>query len=95
MADIAAADRVNVTRNSRKVREGIVVSNSMDKTAIVATTNKVRHRRYAKTMQKTTRLVVHDEDNVLGLGDRVRISETRPLSKTKCWRLVEILERAK
>ena len=85
----------NTERNSRKVREGTVVSNSMDKTAIVATTNRTRHRRYAKTIKKTTRLVVHDENNQLGLGDRVRVAETRPLSKTKRWRLVTILERAR
>lgn len=82
-------------RNSRKTREGVVVSNSMDKTAIIATTNRTRHRRYAKTVQKTTRLVVHDEKNELGIGDRVRIAETRPLSKTKRWRIVRILERAR
>ena len=82
-------------RNSRKVREGIVVSNSMDKTVIVASTDRVRHRRYGKTVQRTTRLVVHDECNALGLGDRVRVAETRPLSKTKRWRLVKVLEQAR
>ena len=82
-------------RNVRKEREGVVVSNSMDKTAIVASTDRVRHRRYAKTVQRTARLVVHDERNELGLGDRVRVAETRPVSKTKRWRLVDVLEKAK
>lgn len=82
-------------RRSPKVREGLVVSNGMDKTAIVAAVDRVRHRRYGKTVRRTTRLVVHDENNDLNLGDRVRVSETRPLSKTKRWRLVEILERAR
>ena len=81
--------------NRRKVREGVVVSDRMDKTVIVEATERVRHPRYDKTVQRTTRLAVHDADNELGVGDRVRIAETRPLSKTKRWRLVEIVERAK
>ena len=81
--------------NRRKVREGLVVSDVQDKTAIVETVDRVRHRRYAKTVQRTKRLHVHDEDNQLSVGDRVRVQETRPLSKLKRWRLVEILERAK
>lgn len=81
--------------NARKVREGLVVSNKMDKTAVVASVDRVRHRRYAKTVQRTTRLVVHDENNELSIGDRVRVQETRPMSKNKRWRLVEVLERAK
>ena len=81
--------------NRRKVREGLVVSDGQDKTAIVETVDRVRHRRYAKTVQRTKRLHVHDEDNQLSVGDRVRVQETRPLSKLKRWRLVEILERAK
>ena len=81
--------------NRRKVREGLVVSDVQDKTAIVETVDRVRHRRYAKTVQRTKRLHVHDEDNQLSEGDRVRVRETRPLSKLKRWRLVEILERAK
>ena len=67
----------------------------MDKTAVVETTDRVRHRRYAKTMQRTTKLYVHDEQNDLQVGDRVRVTETRPLSKLKRWRLVEVIERAK
>jgi small subunit ribosomal protein S17 len=81
--------------NRRKVREGLVVSDVQDKTAIVETVDRVRHRRYAKTVQRTKRLHVHDEDNQLSVGDRVRVQETRPLSKLKRWRLIEILERAK
>lgn len=81
--------------NARKIREGLVVSNKMEKTAVVASVDRVRHRRYAKTVQRTARLVVHDENNELNVGDRVRVTETRPLSKNKRWRLVEILERAK
>ena len=81
--------------NRRKVREGVVVSDVQDKTAIIKTVDRVRHRRYAKTVQRTKRLHVHDEENQLNVGDRVRIQETRPVSKLKRWRLVEILERAK
>ena len=82
-------------RNGRKVREGVVVSDGMDKTAIVEAVERVRHPRYAKTVQRRSRLAVHDAGNELSVGDRVRVAETRPLSKTKRWRLVEILERAK
>jgi small subunit ribosomal protein S17 len=81
--------------NRRKVREGLVVSTAMDKTAVVAVTERVRHPRYAKTVQRTTKLYVHDAENEANNGDRVRVAETRPLSKTKRWRLVEILERAR
>ena len=86
----------NATRaNARKVREGLVVSNKMEKTAVVSSVDRVRHRRYAKTVQRTARLVVHDENNELNIGDRVRVQETRPLSKNKRWRLLEVLERAR
>jgi small subunit ribosomal protein S17 len=81
--------------NPRKVREGIVISNKMDKTVVVAIVSAVRHRRYGKTMQRTARLYAHDETNDVREGDRVRIAETRPLSKNKHWRVVEILERAR
>ena len=81
--------------NNRKVRDGLVTSNAMDKTAVVSVTDRVRHRRYSKTMQRTTKLYVHDEDNDLNVGDRVKVQETRPLSKNKRWRVIEILERAK
>jgi small subunit ribosomal protein S17 len=81
--------------NPRKVREGLVVSNAMEKTAVVASIDRVRHRRYNKTVQRTTKLFVHDETNELQIGDRVRVQETRPLSKNKRWRLVAVLEKAK
>jgi small subunit ribosomal protein S17 len=81
--------------NRRKVREGLVVSNAMDKTAVVAVVERVRHRRYAKTVQRTKRLYADDPANDLRVGDRVRLAETRPLSKLKRWRVVEVLERAK
>ena len=79
----------------RKVREGIVVSTKMDKTVVVAVIDRVRHRRYQKTLQRTTRLYAHDETNDVREGDRVRIAETRPTSKNKRWRIVEVLERAR
>ena len=78
----------------RKVREGIVVSTKMDKTVVVAVVDRVRHRRYGKTMQRTNHLYAHDEANEVREGDRVRVAETRPLSKLKHWRVIEILERA-
>ena len=81
--------------NPRKVREGVVISSSMEKSAVIASVDRVRHRRYAKTVRRTTRLMIHDEENDLNVGDTVRVAETRPLSKNKRWRLVEILERAK
>ncbi|MCY4069515.1 MAG: 30S ribosomal protein S17 [Acidimicrobiaceae bacterium] len=92
---MAETDSSQTRVNSRKVREGVVVSDRMDKTAIVEATERVRHSRYDKTVQRKSRLAVHDADNDLGVGDRVRVAETRPLSKTKRWRVVEILERAK
>ena len=94
MTSQTSSDQVD-RANPRKVREGLVVSSAMDKTAVVASTDRVRHRRYNKTVQRTTKLYVHDEGNELHVGDRVRVQETRPLSKTKRWRLVEVLERAK
>ncbi|HTS14111.1 MAG TPA: 30S ribosomal protein S17 [Candidatus Sulfotelmatobacter sp.] len=81
--------------NPRKVREGLVVSNGMEKTAVVAVTDRVRHPRYDKTVQRTTKLYVHDEANDLNVGDRVRVQETRPLSKSKRWRVLDVLERAR
>jgi small subunit ribosomal protein S17 len=81
--------------NRRKVREGLVVSVKMDKTAVVAVVDRVRHPRYAKTVQRTKRLYAHDADNDLRVGDRVRIAEARPVSKLKRWRVLEVLERAK
>jgi len=81
--------------NDRKVREGVVVSSGMEKTAVVEVVDRKRHARYNKTVQHSTRLYVHDEQNDLNVGDRVRVMETRPLSKLKRWRLVEVLERAR
>jgi small subunit ribosomal protein S17 len=89
-------DTASGARTSRrKVREGIVVSTKMDKTIVVAVVDRVRHRRYGKTMQQTSHLYVHDEGNDAREGDRVRVSETRPMSKQKRWRVVEVLERAR
>ncbi|MCU1345487.1 MAG: ribosomal protein [Acidimicrobiia bacterium] len=79
----------------RKTRDGVVISSKMDKTAVVAVIERVRHPKYGKTMQRTKRLYAHDETNDAQPGDRVRVMETRPLSKLKRWRLVEVLERAK
>ena len=96
MADSTDAGLASEARpNGRKVREGTVVSKSMDKTAVVTVVDRVRHRRYSKTVQRTKRLYVHDEENSTSVGDRVRVAETRPLSKLKRWRLVEIMERAR
>ncbi len=91
----AAAEEDGTRPNRRKVREGLVVSNSMDKTAVVAVIERVRHPRYDRTVQRTKRLYVHVEANDVKVGDRVRVAETRPLSKLKHWRLLEVLERAK
>jgi len=85
----------DATRNNRKTREGLVVSNKMDKTAVVAVVERVRHPKYGKFMMRTKKLYAHDETNDANIGDKVRVMETRPLSKNKRWRLVEILERAK
>ncbi len=82
-------------RNLRKERIGVVVSNKMDKSIVVAVARKEKHPIYGKFVKKTTKLVAHDEKNECNEGDTVRIMETRPLSKTKNWRLVEILEKAK
>ena len=81
--------------NRRKVREGLVISVKMEKTAVVGVIERVRHPRYAKTVQRTKRLYAEHADEALKPGDRVRIAETRPLSKLKRWRVVEVLERAK
>ena len=81
--------------NRRKVREGLVVSAAPDKTVVVAVVERVRHPRYAKTVQRTKRVHAHDAENNVRQGDRVRITETRPISKLKRWRVLEVLERAK
>ncbi|GIE79118.1 30S ribosomal protein S17 [Actinoplanes philippinensis] len=82
-------------RAQRKVREGLVVSDKMDKTVVVEVEDRVKHALYGKVIRRTRKLKVHDEQNSAGVGDRVSIMETRPLSATKRWRLVEILEKAK
>ena len=84
-----------VSRNARKVREGLVVSDKMDKTVVVAVEDRVKHALYGKVIRRTSKLKVHDEQNACGVGDRVLVMETRPLSATKRWRIVEILEKAK
>jgi len=83
------------SRAFRKVREGVVSSASMEKTIVVTVTEKTRHPKYKKTVLRTKKLHAHDEDGSARLGDRVRVMETRPLSKTKRWRLVEVLDRAR
>ena len=82
-------------RNTRKTREGLIVSDKMDKTVVVAVEDRVKHALYGKVLRRTSKLKAHDEQNDCGIGDRVLIMETRPLSATKRWRVVEILERAK
>ena len=82
-------------RNLRKVRVGKVVSNRMDKTIVVAIEDHVRHPKYNKIMKRTIKIHAHDEENICSIGDKVSVMETRPLSKTKRWRLVEIIEKAK
>jgi small subunit ribosomal protein S17 len=87
--------RVEEDRGRRKVRDGYVIGDKMDKTIVVAIEDRVRHRLYGKIVRQTSRLKPHDEENSAAVGDRVRVMETRPLSATKRWRLVEILEKAK
>ena len=82
-------------RNLRKERIGVVVSNKMEKSIVVMVERKVKHPKYGKFVKKSTKFMAHDEKNECNIGDTVRIMETRPLSKNKCWRLVEIVERAK
>jgi small subunit ribosomal protein S17 len=102
MSEVAATEsttespsEASAARKRRKVREGVVTSAGMDKTVVVTVTERVRHARYNKFVLRTKKLYVHDEANDAGAGDRVRVMETRPLSKTKRWRVVEILERAR
>ena len=82
-------------RGFRKVREGLVVSDKMDKTVVVAVEDRVKHAVYSKIIRRTSKLKAHDEQNSCGIGDRVLLMETRPLSATKRWRVVEIIEKAK
>ena len=92
-ADEPAVD--DVSRPARKVREGLVVSDKMDKTAVVEVVDRVRHAKYNKFVLRTKKLYAHDETNDVNVGDKVRVMETRPLSKSKRWRVTEVLERAK
>ncbi len=85
----------NVRANPAKVREGIVISDKMNSTLVVAVMERVSHARYGKTVQRTKKLYVHDEKNEAKIGDKVRVQETRPLSKLKRWRLTEVVERAR
>jgi small subunit ribosomal protein S17 len=89
------AEETTQARAARKTREGTVVSNKMDKTAVVAVVSRVPHAKYNKMILRTTKLHAHDETNDVNIGDKVRVMETRPLSKNKRWRIIEVLERAK
>ncbi|MGL5809229.1 MAG: 30S ribosomal protein S17 [Nocardioides sp.] len=90
-----SAQEVATQRNRRKVREGIVTSDKMDKTVVVSVEDRVKHGLYGKVMRRNTKFKAHDENNECGVGDRVQIMETRPLSATKRWRVVTIVEKAK
>jgi len=92
---VAGEATTTAERGPRKVREGYVVSDKMDKTVVVAVEDRVKHRLYGKVLRQTIKIKAHDEENSAGIGDRVRVMETRPLSATKRWRLVTILEKAK
>ncbi|HKC68924.1 MAG TPA: 30S ribosomal protein S17 [Bacteroidia bacterium] len=88
-------ESTEATRNFRKEKIGVVTSNKMEKSIVVAVERKVKHAKYGKFLNKTSKFVAHDEKNECAIGDTVRIMETRPLSKTKCWRLIEVIEKAK
>ena len=92
---MSAENTTTQERGRRKVAQGVVVSDKMDKTIVVLVEDRVKHPLYGKVMTKSSRLKAHDETNDAGIGDRVRVMETRPLSATKRWRLIEIVERAK
>ena len=89
------SEQTATQRNTRKVREGLVVSNKMDKTVVVEVEDRVKHALYGKVLRRSSKVKAHDEENAAGAGDLVLIMETRPLSATKRWRVVEILEKAK
>ena len=95
MSPEAVTPEVAEERSRRKVREGLVVSDKMDKTVVVSVEDRVKHALYGKVIRRTSKLKAHDEANEAGIGDRVLIMETRPLSATKRWRVVEIVEKAK
>jgi small subunit ribosomal protein S17 len=92
---MSETNETNDKRNDRKVREGLVVSNKMEKTIVVSLEDRKKHPLYGKVLRTTTKVKAHDEENAAGIGDRVLLMETRPLSATKRWRLVEVLEKAK
>src|SRR5690242_8059210 len=93
--DQTAVTETEAQRNYRKVREGLVVSDKMEKTVVVSVEDRVKHALYGKVLRRTEKLKAHDEQNECGIGDRVLIMETRPLSATKRWRVVRVLEKAK
>jgi small subunit ribosomal protein S17 len=95
MSESNVTEETNTSRGFRKTREGLVVSDKMDKTVVVAVEDRVKHALYGKVIRRTNKLKAHDEQNAAGVGDRVIIMETRPLSASKRWRIVEILEKAK
>ncbi len=95
MSETTAATTDETARGFRKTREGYVVSDKMNKTVTVEVEDRVLHPRYGKTIRRTRKIKAHDEENVVGVGDRVLLMETRPLSASKRWRVVEILEKAK
>ena len=95
MSESNVTEQTAEARGFRKTREGLVVSDKMDKTVVVAVEDRVKHRLYGKVIRRTTKYKAHDESNACGVGDRVLLMETRPLSATKRWRIVEILEKAK
>ncbi|RZS90401.1 SSU ribosomal protein S17P [Motilibacter rhizosphaerae] len=95
MSDTTSTSAAEQARGYRKTREGLVVSDKMDKTVVVAVEDRFKHALYGKVVRRTSRLKAHDERNEAGVGDRVLIMETRPLSASKRWRIVEILEKAK
>jgi small subunit ribosomal protein S17 len=95
MSENPVAETSVEERTARKVREGLVVSDKMDKTVVVSVEDRVKHALYGKVLRRSTRLKAHDEANACGIGDRVLLMETRPLSATKRWRVVEIIEKAK
>lgn len=95
MSEATQTEAKTTERGERKVREGLVVSDKMDKTVVVAVEDRFKHAMYGKVVRRTSRLKAHDAENSCGVGDRVLLMETRPLSATKRWRVVEILEKAK
>lgn len=93
--EMTDTNETSTERAARKIREGTVVSSAMDKTAVVAVVDRVRHAKYNKFVLRTKKLYAHDETNDVNVGDKVRVMETRPLSKNKRWRITDVLERAK